>query len=85
MCVYEWCAQVLYAERLEWIMLLCIELILIKNAVERTYLQKTKHKEILEHVSGKKDEGGLELIDLADRIQTLKLQVILNAGDQSPE
>ena len=46
---------------------------------------KKLNKKIIEHVSRKKDEGGLELIDLAERIKTLKIQAILNAGDQSPE
>ena len=69
-------------------MLLCIELISIKKdpvLLQGNTTKKNKHMESLEHISRKKDKGGLELIDLLDRINTLKLQAILNAGDQSSE
>ena len=50
-----------------------------------TYLQLIKGEEIREKVAKRKTEGGLNLINLEDRIQTLKTKQILEADQQIPE
>ena len=49
------------------------------------YLQRFKHKQVLESVAKNKTEGGLGLINLKERITTLKVQATIEAGTQSPE
>ena len=48
------------------------------------YLQPIK-EEVLENVSKRKIEGGLNLINLMERIDSLKIKQILEADTQIPE
>ena len=50
-----------------------------------TYLQLIKGEEIREKVVKRKTEGGLNLINLEERIQMLKTKQILDADQQIPE
>ena len=49
------------------------------------YLCKYKGQEIVEKVSKTKDEGGLGLINLTERLQAIKILELLNAASQRPE
>ena len=55
----------------------------IKNI--ESYLQPTKGNEVLENIAKRKNEGGLNLINISDRINTLKIKQILEADKQLPE
>ena len=46
---------------------------------------KYKGQEILEKISKTKEEGGLGLINLTERIQAIKILELLNAANQRPE
>ena len=52
---------------------------------EEKYLCKYKGQEILEKISKTKEEGGLGLINLTERIQDIKILELLNAASQRPE
>ena len=49
------------------------------------YLCIYKGQEIVEKVSKTKDEGGLGLINLTERLQAIKILELLNAASQRPE
>ena len=49
------------------------------------YLRKYKGHEILEKISKTKEEGGLGLINLTERIQAIKFLEFLNAASQRHE
>ena len=49
------------------------------------YLCKYKGQEIVEQISKTKDEGGLGLINLTERLQAIKILELLNAASQRPE
>ena len=49
------------------------------------YLCKYKGQEIVEKISKTKDEGGLGLINLTERLQAIKILELLNAASQRPE
>ena len=49
------------------------------------YLCNYKGQEILEKISKTKEEGGLGLINLTERIQAIKILEFLNAASQRPE
>ena len=49
------------------------------------YLCKYKGQEIVEKVSKTKDEGGLGLINLTERLQAINILELLNAASQRPE
>ena len=49
------------------------------------YLCKYKGQEIVEEISKTKDEGGLGLINLTERLQAIKILELLNAASQRPE
>ena len=49
------------------------------------YLCKYKGQEIVEKMSKTKDEGGLGLINLTERLQAIKILELLNAASQRPE
>ena len=58
-----------------------------KNCIKdiENYLQPTKGDEILEHAERRINEGGLNLINITERIETLKLREIIEADTKLPE
>ena len=42
-------------------------------------LQPTKGNEVLENIAKRKNEGGLNLVNITDRINTLKIKQIIEA------
>ena len=58
-----------------------------KNFIKdiENYLQPTKGDEILEHAERRINEGGLNLINITERIETLKLREIIEADTKLPE
>ena len=57
----------------------------IKKGGKEKYLCKYKGQEIVEKVFKTKDEGGLGLINLTERLQAIKILELLNAASQRPE
>ncbi len=55
----------------------------LKNVGE--YLQRIKNREVLEKVQRKFNKGGLNLINIKERIETLKIKQILDSENQLPE
>ena len=56
-----------------------------KEKEQIQYLCQYKGQEIVEKVSNTKDEGGLGLINLTERLQAIKILELLNAASQKPE
>ena len=49
------------------------------------YLQYVKGKEVLDQIAKRKEEGGLNLINLKERIEAIKIKELIQAEDQLPE